>query len=232
MRLAELQKSSPELFPVQLSEAEILAKAKVAQEAKCNEIREQEIADLSYEFPFQQMPTILSEDSNDFDQYRQKYLGFFRLGNEKTLYVNFDGNRCDRYLNAYAVRGDRKTTDKTLAQHQCVAAVRLASKGTNGTSHHLLRFDVSSKFDEADDAFAKENAKKPPPKNLILKSDDIQSGEVVEMKVPTGFFTKVSRKRNREKVNRKMSPFFNHFEDMDRFVGRAEMNLKSFARSS
>ena len=220
VRLAELQKANPELYPTALSEGEILAKTLAAQEEKCKGIREQEAADQSYEFPSQRMPTIHSEDANDFDQFRQKYLGFFRLGNEKTLYVNFDGRRCDRYLNAYAVRGDRKTTDKTPAAQQCVAAVRLASQGTNGTSHHLLRFDVSSKFDEADDAFAKENAKKPPPKNLILKSDDIQSNEVTEMRVPTGFFTKVSRKRNREKVNRKMAPFFNHFESMDKFVGK------------
>jgi hypothetical protein len=46
---------------------------------------------------------------------------------------------------------------------------------------------LNSKFDEADDAFAKENAKKPPPKNLILHSDDeANPGKKIVMRVPTG----------------------------------------------
>lgn len=80
-----------------------------------------------------------------------------------------------------------------------------------------MRYDISSKFDEADDIFAKENAKKPPGKDLILKSDDTSSSTVkTVMRVPTGYFTKVSRKRNREKVNRKMTPFFSNFAAMDK----------------
>ena len=77
---------------------------------------------------------------------------------------------------------------------------------------------MSSKFDEADDAYAKQEAKMPPPKNMIIKTDDTasSSGAPVIMRVPTGMFTKVSRKRNREKVNRKMTPFFTNFAAMDK----------------
>lgn len=74
--------------------------------------------------------------------------------------MNFDNKQpCERFANMYAVRGnyiyiyiitfhyvdlitfigDRLVTDKTAAIHQCIAIVKLASKGTNGSSHHLLR---------------------------------------------------------------------------------------------
>ena len=118
------------------------------------------------------------------------------------------------YINIYFLF---VSLDKTSASLQCVAAVRLRTPGMNGTSHHLMRYDISSKFDEADDAYAKENAKKTPSKDLIVKSDDVANpNQKMVMRVPTGYFTKVSRKRNREKVNRKMTPFFANFHEMDK----------------
>ena len=44
-----------------------------------------------YIYPEQTLPIIESAVANDFDQYRQKYLGFFRLGNDRTYIVNFEG---------------------------------------------------------------------------------------------------------------------------------------------
>ena len=106
-------------------------------------------------------------------------------------------------------------TDFTLAIHSCIGIVRTASKGLNGTSHHLLRYDISSKFDEADDAYAKREAKNPRQRGEGQKTDDSVRPEPMKMRSPTGMFTKVSRKRNREKVNRKMTPFFSNFKAMD-----------------
>ena len=221
VRLSELQKSNPELFSGPssgMSESSSRDRNEDNGGGDCD--------DTEYTYLEQTMPIIESAVANEFDQYRQKYLGFFRLGNDRTYIVNFEGegHRCNRYVNTYAVRGDRSTTDKTMAAFQCIAAVKLASTGTNGTSHHLLRLDINSKFDEADDAYAKQNANKKKDFQ-IFKSDDDQSNlKKIETRKTTGFFTKVSRKRNREKVNRKMQPFFNNFEKMDSFV---EYKIKS-----
>jgi hypothetical protein len=133
------------------------------------------------------------------------------------MVLNFEGKykNCDRFVNMYQARGDRMVTDFTLAIHSCVAVARVASKGLNGTSHNLLRYDIASIFDEAEDAYAKKEQKNSRQRGEGQKTDDGMKVEPMKMRVPTGMFTKVSRKRNREKVNRKMTPFFSNFKDMD-----------------
>ena len=165
------EEENPELFSTSTDGLRI-----ISQHKKKEGTEEDDVSCDYNEYTYQEatMPIIESAIANDFDQYRQKYLGFFRLGNDRTFVVNFDGEgqSCTRYVNTYAVRGDRSTTDKTMAAFQCVAAVKLASKGMNGTSHHLLRLDISSKFDEADDAYAKQNANKKKSYQIVKTDDD------------------------------------------------------------
>ena len=116
VRLAEMKKRNPELFTSPSSGmSESSSRQRGGQEEDMEDCEE-----IEYTYPEQTMPVIESVTANDFDQYRQKYLGFFRLGNDRTYIVNFDGegHRCNRYVNAYAVRGDRSTNDKTLAAFQ------------------------------------------------------------------------------------------------------------------
>ena len=96
-------------------------------------------------------PLLSVVNALQFDQYREPYLGPFRLDDEDTLILNFDGIRhseCHTYANMYATRGERAVNAWTMGLDYCVAAVRITGRG-EGHTHNLLRFDIDLKFNSS-----------------------------------------------------------------------------------